>query len=631
MRILFDNLIDGLAVSRISALTEDPLYEASRVQDQRLTTRWHTTAASDQTILFSGSCDTIVGGNIGLVTGSSATNLITDPENLTSGNWVKSSVLVATVDSIIGYPAYSVVATSTGSSIYPANAIVATTSQCVSIILRKYTSNLAYVYLYNSSVPTTIGSISLNFDAKTATFAGSGTQVIPPQWIDDQTVRLFMKGASVSVGNSIRAIVWPTASATGSTGTIISAPMLIDNPFPVPYVATSRSAVSTSYNFRPPPSGKFIIDCEFFPFFNYDIPSTTRYIGGWYGTSQEQLAAYYLPSSDTFKILYKDNGTVQVLESERYDNGASYRNLNTRIRLTVSLDISSQDKNGSMLIMNGIIDDAAWSDIPDLLTCSSMTTMEVGLLNNSQYFDGIVRFARVYGGVFTSAQSSITTEAELDAALAKHTLLFDQTYQRRFDFDTVAILGHNISEGAAIKMEANDFPEWNYVDGSGSSIIQHSLTWDDETILKMITATKKQYVKFTINDPNNDDGVLKIGRFWIGRYLDIDPASLDNFTVTKKRTDDVAYGVNMQKFAAVGTKYREFDFKFPPTNSTMVTAIQTMYDHVGNHSSVIFCNFNLIRDYTIVEPCYCSIVGDISFSHKGRQKYEYGLRLSENK
>jgi hypothetical protein len=74
-----------------------------------------------------------------------------------------------------------------------------------------------------------------------------------------------------------------------------------------------------------------------------------------------------------------------------------------------------------------------------------------------------------------------------------------------FDMDTVAIMGHNISEGAAITMQANDFNEWNYTDGSGSSIIQHALTWDDETILKMITAKKKQYVKFTINDPNNDD------------------------------------------------------------------------------------------------------------------------------
>ncbi len=111
MRILFNNLIDGLAASNISALTEEALYEASRVQDQRLTTRWHTTSPTSQTIIFAGSCDTIVGGNIGLVTGSAATNLITNPEDFSQASWVKSDVTASVYTSIVGVPSNLITAT----------------------------------------------------------------------------------------------------------------------------------------------------------------------------------------------------------------------------------------------------------------------------------------------------------------------------------------------------------------------------------------------------------------------------------------------------------------------------------------------------------------------------------------
>lgn len=629
MRILFNNLIDGLAASRLSALTEDPLYEASRVQDQRLTTRWHTTAATDQTIIFSGSCDTIVGGNIGLVTGSSATNLITSAN---MAGWSIVGATAATASSIVGQNAYSVTAATAGSSYTQSPSISAiATTYSTSIVVRKDTSTTGLVQVIDSTSAVSVMTAPIDFSAKTVTYS-VGSECIPPQWIDDQTVRIFVKTANINI-TSAHNIYFALHSANGThaTGasTIYSMPLIINNTFPVPYIATSRSAIDTSYSFRIPPSGKFIVDCDVFPFRSYDV-SGNMYFASWYSSAPARLYIGYDATTDKIVTVWQDGGTTRILYSPQTFSAASV--INSRQRIVVSADIGdARATTGSIMFVNGVLSDAEWSGIPDALVTTTFSTLEVGLYNNVGFTDAIFRHVKVYGGCFTSAQSTITTEAEIDAALAKHTLLFDQTYQRQFNFDTVAILGHNISEGAAVKMEANDFPEWNYVDGSGSSIIQHALSWDDETILKMITATKKQYVKFTINDPNNDDGILKIGRFWIGRYLDIDPASLDNFTVIKKRTDDVAYGVNMQRFAAVGTGYREFDFKFPPTNSTMVTAIQTMYNAVGNHSSVIFCNFNTIRDYELVEPVYCSIVGDVSFSHQGRQRYEYSLKLQENK
>ena len=63
----------------------------------------------------------------------------------------------------------------------------------------------------------------------------------------------------------------------------------------------------------------------------------------------------------------------------------------------------------------------------------------------------------------------------------------------------------------------------------------------------------------------------------------------------------------------------------------MIEKIQTMYDFSGNHSSMIFMNFDTLKDYKIVLPVYCSIDGDVTFGHRGRQKYVYSLNLEEDR
>jgi len=244
-----------------------------------------------------------------------------------------------------------------------------------------------------------------------------------------------------------------------------------------------------------------------------------------------------------------------------------------------------------------------------------------------------MRHFRVRGGLL---ESVISTEEDLDDELSTKPVLYEKNYAKHFDVEAVAIMGHTITSGAKIKAELNDWNEWNYTDGSGSSIIQRSLTWDDKTILNFLSSrVKRKYVKFTINDPNNEAGNFEVGRIWIGEYLNISPSSLDDFRVSVATTDRVLRGRNRQKWSDVGVNWRKFELTFPKTDGTsnmsMLAKVQRMYESVGNAHSLIFCNFDSIRDYRIVEPCYASIVGDISFSHRKHQKYGYALTLEEDK
>lgn len=192
-----------------------------------------------------------------------------------------------------------------------------------------------------------------------------------------------------------------------------------------------------------------------------------------------------------------------------------------------------------------------------------------------------------------------------------------------------AILGHDLASGGTVTVVGND----DIASGltwvtSGESSAQ-TITYNANIMLSFVTPISNRYWKFTFSGQN--EAGFSIGRIWIGDYISIDPSSLDDFTVTKKRDDIVVYGKNRQKYASVGNTWRSIDLSFPKTAGTTLSAIQTFYDTVGKHSSFIFCNFDSLRTYPLVDPLYGSIADDLAFSHKGRQYYTYALTIEEDR
>ena len=193
--------------------------------------------------------------------------------------------------------------------------------------------------------------------------------------------------------------------------------------------------------------------------------------------------------------------------------------------------------------------------------------------------------------------------------------------------DTLAVLGHNLSGSATVIVEAHTSDSWGT-----PALSAISLAYNAGAILKYLAAAQTyQYWRYTLDDATNSDGYVEAGRIWLGTFLVIDPSSLDAFTVTKKRSDTVTYGRDRQKYATEGVGWRQFDLSFPRTGGTSLTAVQTMYDTVGNHGSLIFSNFDSLRTFDLVEPVYCSIVGEIDFNHGGFMQFLWGIQLEEDR
>jgi hypothetical protein len=182
--------------------------------------------------------------------------------------------------------------------------------------------------------------------------------------------------------------------------------------------------------------------------------------------------------------------------------------------------------------------------------------------------------------------------------------------------NTYAIIGHNLTEGTSAVFTGGLT--------TACSAVTSTVSWNAGMMLLFSTVETYRYWKLTVS--GNDDS-LSIGRVWLGTYLTIDPSSLLDFTVTKKRSDYVSHGPARQKYATEGMGWRAFVLSFPPSKETMVAAVKTMYESAKS-SSVIFCNFDSVRDYQMVEPCYCSI-GELKFKHTESGLYTYDLTLEE--
>lgn len=207
-----------------------------------------------------------------------------------------------------------------------------------------------------------------------------------------------------------------------------------------------------------------------------------------------------------------------------------------------------------------------------------------------------------------------------------HTVVFDLGATAACSI--FAVMSHNLTSAITVTVNGND----DIASGltwvtSGQSSTQ-TIAYNADMMLTFVSPISNRYWQFTFT--GSDASSIEIGRLWIGDYISIDPASTNDFKVTKKRDDTVVYGKGRQKYASTGNGWRRFELSFPRTAGTTLTAIQTLYDAVGNHSSFIFCNFNDLRTYPLVDPCYVSIDGEIGFTHTKRQFYTYALNLEED-
>jgi hypothetical protein len=239
------------------------------------------------------------------------------------------------------------------------------------------------------------------------------------------------------------------------------------------------------------------------------------------------------------------------------------------------------------------------------------------------FFTGTIDDPRIYNRALSQAEITSLYNREPFASEMMG-LVGWWKLDRDYHVNTAAIIGHNIKSGTTVKIQANNSDLWDDPELSETFTYVAS----DATILRFLDEVKVyKYWRFSFTGQAS----VQAGRLWLGEYLQVNPSSLLDLTVSKKRSDVVVYGRDRQKFANPGVGWRRVSAKFPKTNPNMIYRLEQFHDHVGNHSSFIFCNFDTSREFPLVEPLYGSLSDDLSFNHTDRQKYNYSLTIEEDK
>lgn len=227
------------------------------------------------------------------------TNLVDDPEDLTTSSWTPFNLTPADSDYTWQGRPFTLL-TSTSSGGYQSQAITFTGNavKVLQFTLRKGTAETdTQILIVDTDASENRLNISVNWSTQAITETTGS--VVKASWYNSGTVlELQLLTASVTAANTNVLRLLPSSAGTGNL--YVTAVQAEDFAFAHPYVPTSRLRAQLGYNLTPATTGT--IDFWTRPWHTYDY-GTSRYLflyGGAAGISTRSVVLYYDQSSDKY-------------------------------------------------------------------------------------------------------------------------------------------------------------------------------------------------------------------------------------------------------------------------------------------------------------------------------------------
>ena len=592
MRVAYDNIIDDLNASTLTALSTATGYSILDVQDQRLTTVWKSGSATSQTVL--AELDTFPE----YPDASAGTVLFTE----FSGSAYSFVATGGTIDYTTYNGILRLTASTAGSYIRKASGVALASGQTLITKLRSPNA-------LSTTVSILVGA------SVVSTITGIGTE--------------FALFSSLIVGGASATTLTILGTNTASAGTVFDVDGLYFGNGNYTYQLEDQSGNGNN--------GTVVGATP------VDTPAGRGLIGDGVNDIVRLSASLNIPGAFTWSLWFKSTvgGYVMTKDSGGGSRGPSiFVNTNPDFRISVDgttqfittcIGLNALDGNWHLITgvytpsvsvdiyFDGVLNIHNTTSIPASQFASSGTLNLLGRDGSVSYYTGDIADPRIYNRAL--ADWEIEKLYNQESWVGEYDGLAGWwPVDYGLGVNIAAVLGHNLLTGNNLRIQANNSNDW------GDPELDEQITINPNLSLKFLDDTYYyKYWRFTFGA----QGDLEIGRLWLGEYLTIDPSSLLDFKVAKKRSDNVIHGKNRQKWASIGVGWREFNITFPPTEEAMIYELSKMYDEVGNHSSFIFCNFDQIRSYQLVEPCYVSFNGAIGFDHTDRMKFAYSLNMEE--
>lgn len=358
------------------------------------------------------------------------TNLVTDPEDLTTGNWTEVNAVAALSAFYYDGKRFTKVTNSGANSGYVYQDITGlwtTLTPSFLVILRKGNSagNTTRFEIYDSTDAAAVFSLVTDWD-NYPNAPGTPTEgtLHDYEWKDSETLEIRIICATLdALADDLQIRCYGSNNATDAEYTYWTAVQAEDLPYPTPYVNGSRVAVHPDETFEMP--SQFTIDMIVRPWFAYNTSIDHR-LAEFYIDSTHRFTIRYVASVDLFYCTWQDGGSSRYLNSQKFDDGTSFVLLNQRIRIIVSIDLTTGSTAGSRFIIIPLesgakFEDIAWTGNIDALA-STFSTLSIGHENDLLQADSQFEYIRIYAGTLVG---TVADSDDADALLAEKTLLLD--------------------------------------------------------------------------------------------------------------------------------------------------------------------------------------------------------------
>jgi hypothetical protein len=214
-----------------------------------------------------------------------------------------------------------------------------------------------------------------------------------------------------------------------------------------------------------------------------------------------------------------------------------------------------------------------------------------------------------YTGVNT--QHAHLSKAWRTTGVASEWIKIDTTTS--ITIDAIAIIAHNLTPGATIKIEANATDAW------GAPSFSITLNPADPLILSTFASQTYRWWRVTIADAANPAGYISIGRiYFCMRWESVEPIDR-SFRPSVEDTTNVSKSISGQLFADIGVRQRVYKFSMGTMKDETKVSLEAIILNARNYDPVIVMPDNTISSngLTRIQPLYSTFIKETAFMANG--------------
>lgn len=359
------------------------------------------------------------------------TNLVADPENLTTANWLHSvsEDVLSDFYTPKGQRFTKIIATANAGYIYQVITLTGNTKKAFQLIVKKGNVDNPGFGLIDLTASAWRLLFSISFAAQT--ISASAGEIHDYKWIDSETLWVSGITTSVTAGNTHWNINYagnPWATVDDNY-TYYTAIQVEDALYPSPYIdkfrwPTQVRPVNKALNYVVTMPSKFVFKIKVRPWFSYDTANYPVF-ACWNIDATHALWIYWSPGGDIIAVSWQDGGNIRYLLSEQFDDGSAHWDINQEIILFGSIDLTTQAGNNRFFAIctsTKQTEDVQWDGAPDALA-STFSTLSIGHAGGIYQSDSMLRSIEfwTWNG---AALGTLNTETDIDRVTAGLTSLF---------------------------------------------------------------------------------------------------------------------------------------------------------------------------------------------------------------